>query len=383
MQLFGLLETTELKVFDQMVWLRNGVVKEQPDNRILMVTIDDNDLEEQRRKGELLKGTSISDKSLNILLEKLEQYKVAAIGLDIYRDFNSEDRKLTERLQKTKNLITICKGSYSGINSKGIAPPPEILKQDSQERLGFSDFIIDEDGVIRRQLLFMKQQPNSLCPVEYSLSLQLAFEYFKFRGINEVNINEKKELKVGKVTFNPLTADSGGYHKIDANGGQILLSWRASDRISENVSLTEVLTSQVNPDSFKDKIVLIGVVAKGDLEDYFPTSLGVHPKEQKSGVQIHAHMLSQILSHVFDNRSLLQTSAPIDEIIWIFSASIVGGILTLQLRHYQRLIIILIAAVGILYIVCFGLLIASYWAPFVPSVLGLLGTGLIIKINRI
>ncbi len=383
MRLFGLFETTELKTFDQMLWLRSLVVKEQPDNRIIMVTIDDNDLAEQRRKGESLKGTSISDKSLNILLEKLEQYQPSVIGLDIYRDFKSEDPELTKRLQQTRNLITICKGSYIGANSKGIAPPPEIPSQDIRDRLGFSDFIRDEDGIIRRHLLFMKQEPNSLCTVEYSLSLQLAFEYFKFRGIKEVTINPDNTLKIDKATFQPLTRYSGGYQNIDASGGQVLLNWRASDKLSEKVSLTEILTSQVNPSSFKDKIVLIGVVAKGDLQDYLPTPLGSDPNTQKSGVLIHAHMLSQILSHVLDNRSLLQTLAPIHEIIWILSSSLVGGVLTLRLRKQRmRLIISIMTAAGIVYMVCFGFLLLSYWAPLVPSVIALSVTALIIKSVR-
>ena len=384
MRLFGLFETTELKTFDQMLWLRSLVVKEQPDNRIIMVTIDDNDLAEQRRKGESLKGTSISDKSLNILLEKLEQYQPSVIGLDIYRDFKSEYPELTKRLQQTTNLITICKGSYIGANSKGIAPPPEIPSQDIRDRLGFSDFIRDEDGIVRRHLLFMKQEPNSLCTAEYSLSLQLAFEYFKFKGINEITINPVDyTLKIDKATFQPLTRYSGGYQNIDASGGQVLLNWRASDKLSEKVSLTEILQDQVNPSSFKDKIVLIGVVAKGDLQDYLPTPLGSELNTQKSGVLIHAHMLSQILSHVLDNRSLLQTLAPIHEIIWILSSSLVGGVLTLRLRTPKmRLIITIMTAAGIVYIVCFGFLLSSYWAPLVPSVIALSVTALIIKSVR-
>ncbi|BAZ13498.1 putative sensor with CHASE2 domain protein [Calothrix sp. NIES-4071] len=377
-RLLGLFETTELKIFDQMLWLRHQVVEEQPDNRIVMVTVDDNDLAEQRRKGESLKGTSISDKSLNILLEKLEQYQPAVIGLDIYRDFKSEDQKLTKRLQ-SKNLVAICKGSYTGINSKGIAPPPEIGTQDSQERLGFSDFIRDEDGIVRRQLLFMKQEPNSLCPTEYSLSLQLAFEYFKLRGISQASIDSNKTLKIANATFKALTDYSGGYQGIDANGGQVLLNWRMSDKISQQVSLTEILTYKVNPDSFKDKIVLIGVISKGDLQDYLSTPLGSKLDVQKPGVIIHAHMLSQILSHVLDNRSLLQTFTPQSEIIWIVSSSVVGGILTLRLRKQTRLIISITIATTILYILCFGLLLLSYWAPFVPSVIALSGTALIMS----
>ncbi|MBF2066045.1 MAG: CHASE2 domain-containing protein, partial [Calothrix sp. C42_A2020_038] len=377
---FGLLESVELQTFDQMVWLRSFVVQEQPDHRIVMVTIDDEDLAQQRHKGESLKGTSISDKSLNILLENLQQYQPSVIGLDVYRDFQSEDPQLTTRLKETRNLIVICKGSDHTVKSRGIAPPPEILKKDIRERLGFSDFIRDQDGIVRRQLLFMNQEANSLCTTEFSFSLQLAFEYLKSQGINKFDITPSNTLKIADAVFNPLSSRSSGYQGIDANGGQVLLNWRASDRIAPAISLTEVLTGQVNPNAFKNKIVLIGVIAKGDLQDYLPTPYGRDLDTQKPGVLIHAHMLSQILSHVLDNRPLLQTWAPESEITWILGWSVVGGILVLRLcKEQTRLLITIITTTGILYILCFGLIIFNYWVPFVPSALALIVTSIVVK----
>jgi CHASE2 domain-containing sensor protein len=383
LRFLGLFENIELKTFDQMLWLRSLIIREQPDPRIVLVTVNDADLAQQRQKGESLKGTSISDKSLRILLEKLQQYQPSVIGLDVYRDFKSEDSQLTTRLQQTQNLIAICKGSDTSINSKGIAPPPEIERQHTSSRLGFSDFVRDQDGIIRRHLLFMNQDAQSLCAADFSLSLQLAFEYFKFKGVNEVDITLDKKLKIGKAIFNPLTSHSNGYQRIDANGGQILLNWRATDKIAQLVSLTEVLTGQVNPNAFKDKIVLLGVVAKGDLQDYLPTPYGENLDTQKPGVIIHAHMLSQILSHVLDNRSLLQTWKLEAEVIWILSWSIVGAILALRLRKQRiPLLITIITTTGILYILCFGLMILSYWVPFFPSALALIGTSVMFVVSN-
>jgi CHASE2 domain-containing sensor protein len=381
-RLFGLFESAELQSFDQMMRSRFLLVREPPDSRILVVGIDDADLGEQRRQGELLKGTSISDKSLNLLLEKLQQYQPRVIGLDIYRDFKAENPELIQRLQQTKNLVAVCKGSDVSSNSNGIAPPSEIPRQSINERLGFSDFIQDKDGIIRRQLLYMRQNANSLCSSQFSLSLQLAFHYFQSEDIKSPKFVDNN-LKIAKTTFNSLRDRTGGYQKIDAEGGQILLNWRVSDDIAQKITLKEVLTGEMNPDAFKDKIVLIGVIAKADLPDYLPTPYGSEPNTQLPGVLIHAHMLSQILSAVLTDRPLLQTWKPGIEIIWIIFWSLTGGILAWQFhRQPMALLVLIISSIGIIYIVSLAILISGYWIPFVPSVISLTSAAVVVGVGN-
>jgi CHASE2 domain-containing sensor protein len=377
LRFLGILENAELKSFDQMLWLRSMLAREQPDDRLLIVTIDDVDLAEQRRQDKSLKGTSISDKSLNLLLEKLQQYQPRAIGLDIYRDFPAQNRDLINKLQQTPNLIAICKGGYSTTNTSGIEPPPEIPKQEIKERLGFSDFIRDRDGVVRRHLLFMNQEPASLCTTPYSFNLQLAFHYLQSQGINQADIVGNK-LKIGKAVFKLLESRIGGYQGIDANGGQILLNWRASERVAQEVTLREVLSGQVNESAFKDKIILVGVIAKGDLQDYFPTPYGSNADTQMAGVTIHANMLSEILSAVIDNRPLLQTWTPGIEILWVLCWSLTGGILAWWFKFKPiPILIAIITSTGILYVISLGMLVSGYWIPLVPSAIALISTAVV------
>jgi CHASE2 domain-containing sensor protein len=377
LRFLGILQSAELKSFDQMLWSRSMLAPEQPDDRLLIVKIDDVDLAEQRRQDKSLKGTSISDKSLNLLLEKLQEYQPRAIGLDIYRDFPAQDKDLINRLQQTPNLIAICKGGYSTTNTNGIEPPPEIPKQQLEERLGFSDFIRDSDGIVRRHLLFMNQEAASLCTTPYSFNLQLAFHYLQSQGINQAQIVDNK-LKIGKTDFKLLESRIGGYQGIDANGGQILLNWRASERIAPQVTLREVLSGEVNKSAFKDKIILIGVTAKGDLQDYFPTPYGSDGDTQIPGVLIHANMLSEILNAVIDNRPLLQTWTPGIEIAWILCWSLTGGILAWWFKSKPIPILIAItSSSGILYIISLGMLVSGYWIPFVPSAIALISTAVV------
>lgn len=372
------LQNWDLQAFDLMMRSRSVLINEDPDPRLLLVTVGDADIAAQRRRGESLKGTSVSDQTLNKVLEKLQQHQPRAIGLDIYRDFPAESANLQNRFQKTDNLVGVCKGSDATINTSGIEPPPEI----PQSRLGFSDFVHDADGVVRRHLLFMNQEPTSPCPASYSLSLQLALRYLEAQGIKP-KFTPTGDFQIGDVNFSLLKPRTGGYQGIDTNGGQILLNYRSSKRIAEQVSLTQLLSAPINPNAIKNKIVLIGVTAKGDFPDYWATPYSTELDKQMSGVLVQAHMVSQILSAVLDGRPLLRSWNPFAEVMWIWVWSVAGGLLAWQMRHsWTRLLIFVVVGCGILYIFCFGLFIQGYWVPFVPSALALIGTAAMTAISK-
>ncbi|ARV59407.1 sensor protein Chase2 [Nostocales cyanobacterium HT-58-2] len=379
LRFLGLLQTTELQVFDQMMRLRPLILHELPDPRLLIVAIDDDDIEAQRQKGEDVNGKSISDISLNKLLEKLHQHQPRAIGLDLYRDFKAQYPDLILRLEKTENLIGLCKHSDTVTPVKGIAPPPEIPTQ----HLGFSDFIHDPDWVVRRNLLFMKPEPISPCPALYAFSTQLALRYlFAAKGI-QPKFTNTGNLQLGSTVFPHLGSRTGGYQTIDANGGQILLNYRSSQNIAEQVTLTQLLSDQVNPSAIKDRIVLIGVVAKGESRDYWATPYENQFDKQMPGVIVQAHMVSQLLSTVLDKRPLLQVWSLWAEIIWISGWSLVGGVLALRVRLLPRLALFVCLSCGFLWVLCFSLLIQAYWVPFIPSALALMGTGSVVIVSKL
>ncbi|WP_026733185.1 CHASE2 domain-containing protein [Fischerella sp. PCC 9605] len=370
LRILGVLQDLELQAFDWMMRSRSVLISEDPDPRLLLVTINDADIAAQRRKGESLKGTSLSDQSLLRLLEKLQQYQPRAIGLDIYRDFPAESPDLINRLKQTPNLVGVCKGSDAAVNTTGIEPPPEIPKS----RLGFSDFIHDPDGVVRRHLLFMNQEATSPCPTDYALSLQLAFRYLEAEGVKP-KFTPKGDLQLGRTIFTRLQSRTGGYQNIDANGGQIFLNYRSAKRVAEQVTLTQLLSAQVNPNAIKNRIVLIGVAAKGDFPDYWATPYSGKLDNQMPGVLLQAHMVSQILSAVLDERPLLRTWRPLAEVMWIGVWSLAGGLLVWRIQYPStRLAIFIVVCSGILYIFCLGLFIQGYWVPFIPSALTLVGT---------
>lgn len=366
----GLLQSWEFKAFDQLMRLRPI---ERQDSRLLVVAITEADFqlkEQEQRKG------SLSDLALAKLLEKLESYQPRAIGIDIYRDFpvNPNQSELTTRLKNSNLIFTICKVSEQNINEPGIAPPPEIPIQ----RQGFSDFVKDPDGIIRRHLIAMKPNATSPCATPHSFSAQLAFHYLQAEGI-EAKYTNKNQLQVGNVIFKRLQLPAGGYQKIDDSGYQILLNYRPvhyHSPIADTVTLNDVLTNKVPPEAVKNRIVLIGVTAQSD-GDYFPTPYSTSQEiyQELPGVIVHAQMVSQILSAVKDKRSLLWVWPQWGETLWVWGWSLLGGILAWRIRNSLRLGLAGGTALGILYGLSFGLICQGGWVPLVPSGLALVITG--------
>jgi len=383
LRFFGLLQTAELQAFDQMMKLRPS---EGIDKRLLLVTIDDYDIEAQRKRGEELKGVSLSDKSLERLLVILEKYNPSVIGLDIYRDFktNPQRQELINKLQNTDNLVGICKVSSTQLDPYGVRPPQEF----TVERLGFSDFVDDGDNVLRRQLLSMNPEPNSYCQAQYALSLQLATRYLMQAHNMKVNVTVDGSWQIGDVVFHSIKSRGGGYQDIDANGEQILLNYRAGNNIAQKLTLKQLFEAvENNPTALekfiKDKIILIGTIRSG-AEDRWQTPYGRLLKHQMPGVEAQAHMVSQILSSVLNKRPLLTVLSPLSDTVWIWSCSLAGGVLIFcfQLSGKQlipQIILTLLISCGIIYSVCFYTLIQGTWIAFVPSAIALMGTAGISK----
>ncbi len=103
----GLLQPLELWAFDRSLALRPA---ETLDSRLLVVAVSEADIQAQKpgqRRG------SLSDQTLNQLLQRLEELQPRVIGLDVYRDFpvDSQNSGLKTQLQQNKRLIAICKGA--------------------------------------------------------------------------------------------------------------------------------------------------------------------------------------------------------------------------------------------------------------------------------
>ncbi len=367
----GVLQSLELKAFDQVLRLRPD---ETPDPRLLVIAVTEDDVEAQAQ--EQRRG-SLSDKALAKLLETLEAYRPQVIGLDIYHDYpvQKDYPALVKRMQQTHNLVSICRVSDPEAKKSGIAPPPEV----SPRRSSFSDIVLDPDNIVRRHLLALTPPPSSPCVADYAFSVQVALHYLASQGIS-LQFTPEGYWQLAKTIIKPLEVHTGAYQKIDAWGHQILLnyrSYRSPKDIAPQITLKEVLAGHLHADTVKDKIVLIGTTAES-FRDYsltpYKTNLG--SSEEIPGVMLQAQMISQLLSTVLDGRPLLWSWSVWEETIWVWGWSLVGSLLAWYLGRLGYFYLGITVAIACLYGICLIILIQlGGWLPLVPSVLALVGSG--------
>ncbi len=363
---FGLLENWELRAFDSMMRSRPD---EGKDNRILIVKITEPDVQSQNadERG----AASISDGALAKLIDKLEKHNPRIIGLNIYRDNPVKPKyaNLAKWMKTSSKFIGVCQVS-EGDENPGVPSPPE-----SPQNLGFTDVVEDSDGILRRHLLAMT--PAQPCNTDKSFSFQLAERYLAQEN-REFKLNPEENPKLGNNFVLPyLENNSGSYSNIDSLGYQIMLNWRSTREVATHITLQDVLNNKIKPDLVRDKIVIIGTTAPS-FNNYWstPYSAATSPQNQTSGVVVHAHMVSQILSTALDNRPLLWVWSKWTEALWIYCWAIVGGMLAWKTKSSLHLALTLGLTQIVLYFLCYTILIQGGWIPFIPSVFALMaGSG--------
>lgn len=376
------MEALELGAYDQFVRFSTGEDNRKSDStqksdpRLLVIAVTEQDIQNLRQ-------WPISDGKMAELFTKLEKHQPRVIGLDIYRDLPVPPGhdKLVKYLEKTDRLVAICKQSEP--NTPGVAPPKAL----SPKQVGFSDLIIDPDGVIRRALLFAVKKQGK-CTTSAAFSYQLASRYLAFEGIESFKATAEGTLgfrsskkaengrKINPVLFPRLDSNGGGYQDADVRGYQILLQYHSPEDIAKQVTLTQVLNNQVPGEWIRDRIVLIGVVA-ASIDDAFYTPYSATQTQQHKmpGVVVHAQIVSQIINAVLDNHTLPWYWPDWAEALWIWGWAIVGGVVAWKLRHPLVLGISGIAAFGVLSSISYGIWLHSGWVPLVPAALSTIATG--------
>jgi CHASE2 domain-containing sensor protein len=375
----GVFEKSELQVFDQMLNMRPP---EEQDPRLLLVEVTEKDIQTQREP--TLGAKSISDRTLAKLLNKLQQYQPRVIGVDIYRDIvdtadKSKPTKLSTELSQD-NIVAVCKGKDSKYDPQGIKPPEGV----EQDRQGFTDALRDPDGIIRRQILMMRQDASSPCTTEFSLSLQLATRYLFYQGIEHKFSQDNDYIQFGSTVLKRLKLGrSGGYQQgVNLGGIQLLVNYRNSDY--QRVSVEDVLSGGITPNLVKDKVVLIGVTANSTSDTWStPYSAVQQSYQQTPGVLIQAQMVSQVLSAVLDQRKILSCLPDWGDILWICGWSLLGGFTVWRLRSLLANLCGMVATIIVLYGVCIAVLFTQgAWIPFIPSAFAVVVSGVTVLILK-
>ncbi|MEA5578178.1 CHASE2 domain-containing protein [Anabaena sp. UHCC 0451] len=300
LRVLGLLQSWEWAAFDQYMRLRPA----QPqDDRIVIAGISEADVQ-------YLQQGYIADSVYTRLLEKLKARKPRAIGLDIYRDlpFQPGHEDLVKVFKSTKYLVGIEK-VVGDRNGNTVAAPP-VLKALGQ--VGANDVIIDADNKVRRGFIYLSDANKNNV---YSFSLYLALLYLDKEGIAPETLENGKIWQLGKTVFSRFQADDGGYIRADDRGYQMLLNYRGKAGFFDTVSLRDILEDRVPKDWGRDRIILIGTVGESFRDLFYTPYSGdlLSIPEPMSGVEVHAHLTSQIISAAMEGRPLIKSCSEAQE----------------------------------------------------------------------
>ncbi|MGF1460587.1 MAG: CHASE2 domain-containing protein [Leptolyngbyaceae cyanobacterium] len=362
----GVLEGLEQKVYDQMTRLRQATQPLSADDRLLIVTVTENDIETR-------KEFPLTDGTVAQAIDKLQQHDPVVIGLDLFRAIPKPPgrEQLLTALQ-ADNLVVITQLS-NAVGGPGILPPPGV----TPAQLSFNDVVVDPDGKVRRALLIAEPVTPVEAPVLFSFSLQLALSYLAQQGITpQASPVNPDYMQLGTATLWPLSAGSGGYATADDAGYQVMLDYRDRLTPAKTVTLQALLNDQVDPDWIRNKIVLIGITAPS-FKDLFYTPFTAGASDdthQMPGVVVHAQMVSQWLDLALGDRALIGTSAPWQEWLWYLSWALLGGTLAWYLHHP---VILTVSEIGLFLAIAlstYGLLLTYGWLPAVAPLLSVIGT---------
>ena len=409
LRLLGALEALELMAYDGYLRARDDTAA--ADSRMMLVTITEEDIHEY--------GWPLSDVLLEQALEKLIQHGPRVIGLDIYRDFPefpnffelSTERSLVTRLEthsglyeQLKKILSdhsrLCRGEkradiwrqndhicralplasvfnthpnimtamYMGTDQKTCVPPPFCLQNSSQA--GFTDVLLDADGVVRRALLLLDDEGT----VFYSLPLRVALHYLQQeaqeapqRNASDSDLNY---IRLGNTAIPPFGKHDGGYVNPETHGYQLLVDFRGTAQAFRSLRLKQLLEGQFPPEAVQDKVVFIGVTASS-VKDFFhtPYTRDFQAQWQMEGVEFHAHLVSQLLRYGLESDQPITPMRPAGEVLWLFLWSVIGGAAGFVAGPLWGFVLLGVGTalgLGLTVSIAFG---QGWWIPVVPPAL--------------
>lgn len=359
LQFLGWLQPLELRVFDQFMRWRPA---EPADERFLIITVEEADIQYQDQMGYQRTGGSLADTALADVLQKIAPYQPRVVGVDLYYEAPFAPELAA---QVSDRLIGICEiaRTVDVETPTSIAAPPDLNPQ----QVGFTDFPLDPDYVIRRQIIGM--DGTEACPTQGAFSLRLALHYLQSTGIN-LTFEPNQQAQLGTLPLPALTATSGGYQMPthELRGYQLLVNYRTQH--PEAVSLRTLLSGELDAhlvDLVSDRIVLIG------LDDAKDSHFVPGQRSRLPGVVVHAHMTSQLISAVLDKRPLMSWWPTALEIPWISVVALLAGLLMGWRQPHRYPIWLAVSGVVIILLIGYATLLAGVWLPVVPAGLGWLG----------
>ena len=349
----GFIQFVELATYD--VYLRLTEQQSVHEPRVVLVQTIEEDIQ-------ALAEWPLSDRHMVEVLEKLLAYEPRAIGVDLYRDIpvppGTDD--LNKLLTRDKRVFVIEK--FGEDSSKRVAGPA-VLRGTGQ--IGFADVVVDDDGVVRRGLLFLDDGES----FSVSLALRLALAYLAEEGIApQAGDPDPAHIRLGEVTLRPFESNDAVYEDADARGYQYLLDYRGGAERFQTYSLVDVLEGRVEPDLIKGNVVIVGVNAESVKDEFLtPYDRFTRRGQATAGIAVHGYAVSQLLRTALDGDVPMQFLSDRFEYLWILlwgmAAALVGRFARSSLRFSLFTVTGLLLLVG----ATFAAFINHWWLPVAPA----------------
>ncbi len=350
----GTFKQIELWSYDS---LMRSQLNEPSDQRIVIVEIAEADIQRFR--------WPFSDRLFAKLINQIASAKPAVIGIDKYLDLPVMDGR-SELIEATKNAGNVVNAKFDEVEGKGRIEPAKDLEQVS--RYGYINFSSDTGAIVRR---------SAIVGDSGSFAFEITQLYLQKLHNKQLVFNpDAIKFTAGKQIIPRMTANYGAYRKEDDKGYQVMIRYRGKSRSFQHIRASDVIDGKFAPEQFRDRAVLIGVTAES-LKDSFATPVTAD-EEVMYGVEIHANIVSQLISATLDDRKFIQVWSNDLEKLWIVVWAIIGGGLATFIPNAFK-------NVGLLATLAIGLTVGSYiafaqalWLPIFPALLGLISTNVLV-----
>jgi len=358
----GLLQRLELDTFDALV---RAIPDKGPDDRLLIVSVTEADTQRF--------GYPLRDETLARAIAEIRRHDPRAVGLDLYRNiaYPPGEQLLAEQLE-APDVVGI---RYVGAGPElGQVPAPPALPPD---QVGFSDLVIDPDGILRRALLYVGGAPG-----HFSFGLR---SVLVGRGPNAIEFQSSEQaLQLGEKSIPRLQKHSGGYADADHRGYQTLLRFNSRRQPAEIVSISALLDGYVSPELINSRIVLIGETDASLAGQFFtPYSAELTENEfSMSAVLVHAQIISQLLDVIEGKPALFRHLSRAGELGWLALWAALAALLTYSIRHPLLSLFSLPVVPAVIAVI--GWLAVSYllWPPLIAPAFAAVLAALIVVAGR-
>ena len=224
---------------------------------------------------------------------------------------------------------------------------------ESAASFGFININPDQDGTLRHALLMIRYQEQDFFP---SLDLEAVREYEKVRDQDIAAYIAPDGLE--HIQF--------GRHILrHARDGSALINYTGPYHTYQHYSMADVISGAVPPETFRDKIVLIGPTALG-LGDIRNTPFA-NQDPVYMGVEVHANIIDNILHNEEKGRGFLQRTnyQEMADVGFILLFGIGFGLLFSRVTPLYSTILVLLTLAGYGWFVYFGFAQKGQWFSFV------------------